>query len=74
MTTPVHGRTYGDREKTPVPRPADRCPKTCTDEREHAPHSTLTHPCKLTAAHGDDHRCICGKTWPPLVGARGEAL
>lgn len=72
MTAAEPGRTYSDR--TPVPRPAERCPTTVTDEREGAPHSTLTHPCKLTAGHADDHRCICGKTWPPLVGARGESL
>lgn len=67
------GRTYNDREQTPVPRSTDRCPTTVIVAREHAPHSTLTHSCKLTAGHADNHRCICGKTWPPLVGARGVA-
>lgn len=73
MSTAPAGRKYGDREQTPVPHPSDRCPTTATEDRPHAPHSTLTHPCKLSAGHDEDHRCICGKTWPPLVAARGAA-
>ncbi|MFG6277960.1 hypothetical protein [Microbacterium sp. S16(2024)] len=71
MSTPPTGRTYGDREQTPVPHPANRCPTTATEDRPHAPHSTLTHACKVEVGHEGDHRCVCGKTWPPLVGARG---
>lgn len=66
MTTPSTGRKYGDREQTPVPFPRYRCTTTIADERPHAPHSTLTHPCKLAVDHEGSHRCICGKTWEPL--------
>lgn len=66
MSTPSTGRVYGDAEKTPVPFPHYRCKATATDKREHAPHSTLTHGCKVTVDHGGPHRCICGKQWEPL--------
>lgn len=59
------GRTYGDRERTPVPFPHYRCKSTAVQKRE-AAHSTLTHNCKLTVDHSDGHRCICGKAWERL--------
>jgi hypothetical protein len=67
MGAPSTGRRYGDKEQTPVPFPAYRCRAHAIDPRPHAPHSSLTHRCKVTADHGGDHVCICGKTWPPAV-------
>lgn len=63
MDVPSTGRTYGDDQKTPVPFPAYRCKSAAVEKRPHAPHSTLTHKCKVTADHAGEHRCICGKHW-----------
>lgn len=67
MTRPTTGRVYGDAEKTPVPFPAHRCRATATEPRPHAPHSTLTHACKVASDHDGEHYCICGKRWEPIV-------
>lgn len=60
------GRTYGDKEKTPVPFPGYRCKATSKQQRE-AAHSTLTHACKITIDHDGPHRCICGRAWEPVL-------
>lgn len=67
MTRPTTGRVYGDREQTPVPFPAYRCRATATEPRPHAPHSTLTHACKVASDHDGEHYCICGKRWAPIA-------
>lgn len=69
MTHPTTGRHYVDDEKTPVPFPSYRCRATATEPRPHAPHSTLTHACKVSSDHVDEHRCICGKKWAARNGA-----
>jgi hypothetical protein len=63
MSVPTTGQVYGDKENTPVPMPRYRCKSTAAETRPHAPHSTLTHPCKLAVDHDAGHRCICGRTW-----------
>ncbi len=68
MSVPTSGRTYGDADRTPVPLPAYRCKSTAQEARPHAPHSTLTHQCKVTIDHDGPHHCICGKSWPRAKG------
>jgi hypothetical protein len=64
MSVPSTGRVYGDKEHTPVPYPHYRCRSRVIEARPHAPHSSLTHRCKITVDHPGMHRCICGKDWP----------
>lgn len=70
MSVPSSGRVYGDKEHTPVPLPVYRCRSQAVEHRPHAPHSTLTHPCKITVDHPGVHRCICGKSWPRATEAK----
>lgn len=56
------GRTYKDREQTPVPYPAYRCRATAAESDRPG----RTHLCKITADHDGPHRCICGRDWEPV--------
>lgn len=69
MAVPQWGKATYDNGRLPVPLLSYKCKATAKDEKRTQPGQTLTHQCKIGIDHNGDHECICGKVWPPLVGA-----
>lgn len=69
MSVPTTGKFYADEQRTPVPYYAYKCKSKAIEKRPHAPHSTLTHQCKIGIDHEGEHRCLCGKHWKPAVAS-----
>lgn len=63
-------QTYRDGD--PVPMRSYKCKSKVTQQREGAPHSTLTHDCRIGIDHDGDHKCICGKHWKPMADANAQ--
>ena len=69
MAVPQWGKMTYDNGRIPVPLLSYKCKAVAKDEKRTQPGQTLSHQCKIGIDHDGDHKCVCGKAWPPLAGA-----
>ena len=59
------GEKYKD--DIPVPRRMYRCRATASEVSPHNKDVMRKHVCKITVDHADNHKCVCGKSWPAVT-------